>query len=78
MDPFTFLKSKMKREDDYPGIVIPVASGKGGVGKTFVSANLAIALAELGYRVITVDLDFGGANLHSFLGLSNCHPGERC
>jgi len=57
------------------GIIIPVASGKGGVGKTFVSANLAIALAELGHRVIAVDLDLGGANLHSFLGLANRHPG---
>jgi len=40
-----------------------------------MSANLAIALAEMGHRVIAVDLDFGGANLHSFLGLSNRHPG---
>jgi flagellar biosynthesis protein FlhG len=36
---------------------------------------LAIALAELGHRVIAVDLDLGGANLHSFLGLANRHPG---
>ncbi len=57
------------------GTIIPIASGKGGVGKTFVTANLAVALAEMGHRVVAVDLDFGGANLHSFLGLSNRHPG---
>ena len=57
------------------GVIIPVASGKGGVGKTFVTANLAIALAEMGHRVIAVDLDLGGSNLHSFLGLSNRYPG---
>ena len=57
------------------GVIIPVASGKGGVGKTFIAANLAIALAEMGHRVIAVDLDLGGSNLHSFLGLSNRHPG---
>ena len=34
-----------------------------------------MALAEMGHRVIAVDLDFGGANLHTFLGLSNRHPG---
>lgn len=56
------------------GVIIPVASGKGGVGKTFVSANLAIALAEMGHRVIAVDLDLGGSNLHAFFGLSNRYP----
>jgi flagellar biosynthesis protein FlhG len=69
------IKHKKQEVSNSEGIIIPVASGKGGVGKTFVSANLAIALAELGHRVIAVDLDLGGANLHSFLGLSNRHPG---
>ena len=55
--------------------IIPVASGKGGVGKSFVTANLAAALADLGHRVIAVDLDLGGSNLFAFLGLSNRHPG---
>jgi flagellar biosynthesis protein FlhG len=75
MDPFKYIKPKKYQADNSQGIIIPIASGKGGVGKTFMSANLAIALAELGHRVIAVDLDFGGANLHSFLGLSNRHPG---
>jgi len=56
-------------------VIIPVASGKGGVGKSFITANLAIALAERGKQVIVIDLDLGGCNLHSFLGLPNRFPG---
>lgn len=55
--------------------IIPIAGGKGGVGKSFFSANLAIALSEMGYSTIAVDLDLGGSNLYSFLGLSNKYPG---
>ena len=55
--------------------IIPVASGKGGVGKSFLAANLAIALAQLGKKVVVADLDFGGSNLHTCLGLHNNHPG---
>jgi flagellar biosynthesis protein FlhG len=55
--------------------IIPIASGKGGVGKSFVAANLAMALAALGKRTVAVDLDLGGANLHTFFGLSNQFPG---
>ena len=49
--------------------LIPVASGKGGVGKTFLTANLAIALAGNEQSTIAVDLDLGNSNLHTFLGL---------
>ncbi len=55
--------------------IVPIASGKGGVGKTFLTANLAIALAESGHPTIAVDMDLGGSNLHSFLGLPNRFPG---
>ncbi len=65
----------MNKRSNSENVIIPIASGKGGVGKTFLTANVAIALAELGHRVIAVDLDFGGANLHSFLGLANRYPG---
>ena len=43
--------------------IMAVTSGKGGVGKTFVSANLAAALAERGERVLVLDADLGLANL---------------
>ncbi|HTH13820.1 MAG TPA: P-loop NTPase, partial [Spirochaetia bacterium] len=49
--------------------IIPIASGKGGVGKSLVAANLAIALAQAGRRVVLADLDLGGSNLHLILGL---------
>lgn len=55
--------------------IIPVAGGKGGVGKTFVTANLAVALAQHGHRTIAVDLDLGNSNLHSLLGIENRYPG---
>jgi flagellar biosynthesis protein FlhG len=50
--------------------VISVTSGKGGVGKTNVVANLAVALARLGQRVLVLDADLGLANLDVLLGLS--------
>jgi flagellar biosynthesis protein FlhG len=50
--------------------IISVGGGKGGVGKTFVSANLAIALSRMGYRVVAVDADLEGANLHTCLGVA--------
>jgi len=48
--------------------IIPVASGKGGVGKSLVSANLAVAFAQIGQRVVVADLDLGASNLHLVLG----------
>ena len=48
--------------------IIPVASGKGGVGKSPLSANLAIALGQQGKKVVLVDLDLGASNLHLVIG----------
>lgn len=50
--------------------VIAVTSGKGGVGKSTLTANLAISLARLGLRVGVIDCDFGLSNLHVHLGLT--------
>jgi septum site-determining protein MinD len=51
--------------------VITVTSGKGGVGKTTVTANLGVALAMLGKKVVTLDADIGLRNLDVILGLEN-------
>ncbi len=53
------------------GTLISVASGKGGVGKSVVSANLALALAKGGRQVILADLDVGGADAHIMFGELN-------
>jgi flagellar biosynthesis protein FlhG len=49
--------------------VIAVASGKGGVGKSTIAANLGVTLAKCGKQVVVVDADIGAANLHTFLGI---------
>ncbi len=51
--------------------IIVITSGKGGVGKTTSSANLGMALARLGKKVVLVDADFGLRNLDLLLGLEN-------
>lgn len=53
--------------------VIAVTSGKGGVGKTSTSVNLAIALAAKGRRVILLDADLGLANVEVLLGLNSLY-----
>ncbi len=55
-----------------PGVrTLAIASGKGGVGKSTVAANLAIALGELGARVLLFDGDLAQANLDLLLGVSS-------
>ncbi len=51
--------------------IILICSGKGGVGKTTLTANLGIALARIGHRVAVLDADFGLRNLDLLLGLEN-------
>ena len=52
--------------------IISIASGKGGVGKSVVAANLALVLARKGKQVVLADLDIGGADAHILFGL--LHP----
>jgi flagellar biosynthesis protein FlhG len=49
--------------------MIAVGGGKGGVGKSILSANLAARFASQGFRVVVVDLDLGCANLHTYFGI---------
>jgi flagellar biosynthesis protein FlhG len=51
--------------------IIPIGGGKGGVGKSFIAANAGALIAKRGYRVVLVDLDLGGPNTHTFLGMKN-------
>lgn len=49
--------------------IIAIASGKGGVGKSFFAANLSMSLNQINIPTLLVDGDLGGANLHNFVGL---------
>jgi ATP-binding protein involved in chromosome partitioning len=70
-----------------PGVkhLVPVASGKGGVGKSTVSANLAVALAKSGAKVGLMDLDIYGPSIPTIMGITSppqidgerIHPPER-
>ncbi len=51
--------------------IVVVTSGKGGVGKTTITANVATALAKMGKKVLTIDADIGLRNLDMILGLEN-------
>ncbi len=55
--------------DEVHNCVWTIGGGKGGTGKSLVTANLALSLARMGHRVCLVDADLGTANLHTFLGL---------
>jgi flagellar biosynthesis protein FlhG len=52
------------------GKIWAIGGGKGGTGKTFVTSAMGTYMAGKGKRVILIDIDIGGANLHSFLGIS--------
>lgn len=67
------LRNKAEKEiagKKCPPKVITIASGKGGVGKTNFTLNLALALAELGQKVLILDADLGLANIDVILGIS--------
>ena len=63
-------KSNGGKASDHKTRVIAVTSGKGGVGKTNISVNLAIAFAQTGKRVILIDGDLGMANVNVLLGIT--------
>jgi len=71
MDQAHGLRELVRNGNRPMGRVIAVTSGKGGVGKTSTSVNLAIALAALKKRVIVLDADLGLANVEVLMGLNS-------
>jgi flagellar biosynthesis protein FlhG len=57
--------------------IFSIGGGKGGVGKSFVAANLAALIAAKGHQVALVDMDLGASNLHTFLGVRAPDDGLR-
>lgn len=55
--------------------ILTLGSGKGGVGKSLIAANLSIAIAQAGKNVVLVDLDLGGSNVHTILGFRSLAEG---
>ena len=51
--------------------IIPVAGGKGGIGKSIIAANIAVTIAKQGHDVVAMDLDLGASNLHAIFGIRN-------
>lgn len=65
--------NRLGKDLKHPVQVIAVTSGKGGVGKTNISANLAVAMTSSGKKVMLLDADMGMANLDVMLGLRPQH-----
>lgn len=57
---------------DRSPLILAIGGGKGGVGKSMVSSNIAVQYAQAGFRTLIIDLDIGAANLHTIFGIR--HP----
>lgn len=66
--------SEVRTATEFEKRIIAVGGGKGGIGKSLLASSLGIEFARRGRRVVLVDLDLGGANLHTCLGIA--HPEE--
>jgi len=64
------------KENSIPGIknIIAIASGKGGVGKSTITANMAISLQKMGFKVGILDADVYGPSIHLMFDVANAKP----
>ena len=70
MDQATKLRERVQTNQEISNArVIAITSGKGGVGKTTLSVNIALELARRGKKVVVFDADFGLANVEVMLGI---------
>lgn len=67
LEEFRYLFPHTEHDDKKK--VYAIGGGKGGIGKTMLTASLGIGLASLGKDVVIVDADLGGANLHTYMGI---------
>ncbi len=59
----------METQQDKRPLILSIGGGKGGVGKSMVSSNLAVQYAKAGFKTVLIDLDVGAANLHTIFGI---------
>lgn len=71
VNEYELQNQKIRERMDKIGRKIMIMSGKGGVGKTTITVNLALALAEMGARVGILDVDLHGPNVAKMLGIEN-------
>lgn len=69
LDQVVAQRERLRRRLEDVGALVPVASGKGGVGKSAVTANLAVTLARAGLRVGALDADLNGPSLARMMGV---------
>ncbi len=74
--PSTKIRSGAPTPEEIPGIkhVLAIASGKGGVGKSTVSVNLAVTLAQMGLQIGLLDADIHGPNIPRMMGVQKLPP----
>ncbi|PCH51767.1 MAG: chromosome partitioning protein [Flavobacteriaceae bacterium] len=70
------VKEAKVKENTIPGIknIIAIASGKGGVGKSTITANMAVSLQKMGFKVGILDADVYGPSIHLMFDVANAKP----
>lgn len=64
----TTTNNSIRGSTDAGSVIVAVGGGKGGIGKSFISSNIGIFLANMGFNTVIIDLDLGAPNLHTTLG----------